>query len=389
MSGAARPRLALCGNVFPADSPEQALAALRGPAREWASRAGPGAAIGLYLSAAAAEAFHASAGMRAVLRAALEACGADCWTANAFPFGGFHGARVKERAFLPDWRDPARLAFTERVVGLLAELAPPRGRASVSTCPLGYGAEARASARAREHLLRARDACDRAAERRGAPVLLALEPEPDGAFERAADLCAWLGALESDRQPAQRRLALCWDLCHGAVVGEDAAEVLAALAASGTPLGKVQVSAALRVAGRAGAAARARLATFAADPYLHQVRARGEGGAEAAWRDLPDFLAEPADAGWRDARVHCHVPIQRAVYGDGLRATDWRADLRALMDAAAAGRAPADFDAEVETYTLPVLPAAARGEDALAATLAAETSAAAAALGLDAGGGIA
>lgn len=388
MSSAGPPRLALCGNVFPADTLDEVLAAIGGPVSAWADAvreqgvpAHP--AFGLYLAAAAAATLHDSAPARAGLRSALAQAGIEVWTANAFPFGGFHGARVKERAFLPDWRAPERLRFTEQVLAILAELAPATGRISVSTCPLGYGAEARDDARAREHLLRAQAACDGWAERRGAPVVLALEPEPDGAFERAADLCEWLAALEGGRTPADRRLALCWDLCHGAVVGESAVEVIAALTATGTPLGKIQVSAALALPASVDGAARARLAEFAADPYLHQVRARDATGAERAWRDLAEFLAEPAHAPWRALRTHCHVPLQRDDYGDGLRATDWRADARTVLAAARTGRLPSDFDAEVETYTMPVLPPDARGRGTLATLLAAETRAAREAFGLD------
>lgn len=287
MNAATPPRLALCGNVFPADQLAEALAALRGPVAAWAARirggggpAKPG--FGLYLAAEAAETLHHSAPARTELRDALTAAGVEVWTANAFPFGGFHGARVKERAFHPSWREAERLRFTVQVIDLLAEFAPPRGPLSISTCPLGYGAGARMDPLAREHLLRAREACDRVAERRQTPVWLALEPEPDGAFERAEDLCAWLAELESDRPASERRLALCWDLCHGAVIGERASTIVDALVRTGTPLGKVQISAALAVPGSLTTAARTRLASFAADPYLHQVRAQDAQGRARA-----------------------------------------------------------------------------------------------------------
>lgn len=388
MSKTGRPRLALCGNVFPADSLEQVLEMLAGPVRAWAdavrAHGGPlRPGFGLYLAAAAAETLHHSKPERDRLRGALELAGVEVWTANAFPFGGFHGTRVKEKAFSPDWREPARLQFTEHVIDLLAEFAPASGRLSISTCPLGYGSEAREDPRAREHLLRAQAHCDRWSERRGAPVLLALEPEPDGGFERAAALCRWLAELEGARAPQHRRLALCWDLCHGAVVGETAEDIVAALGDTGTPLGKIQISAALALPDAVDAAARARLAAFTTDPYLHQVRARDGSGAERAWRDLPDFLAEAAGGSWRELRTHCHVPLQRDDYGDGLRSTDWRAAARVLLAAAADGRLPADFDAEVETYTLPVLPLDARGSGTLPDLLAQETRIASQILGLD------
>lgn len=387
MRPALAPRLALCGNVFPADSLAQLSSALAGPVREWARAVRdhggpPRPALGLYLAAAAAEQLEASAAERTALQDALARAGVEVWTANAFPFGGFHGDRVKERAFLPDWRERARLRFTERVIDLLAGLAPSGGRLSVSTCPLGYGEAACQDPQAREHLLRAQARCDLWSERRGAPVLLALEPEPDGGFERAAALCAWLAEVEGDRPSAQRRLALCWDLCHGAVVGEPAEQIVASLIDTGTPLGKIQLSAALACPGSVSAPVRERLTAFARDPYLHQARARDGSGAARAWRDLPDFLA--SGGAYSDLRVHCHVPLQRDDYGGGLRSTPWRADLAVLCAAVAAGRLSTAIDAEVETYTLPVLPPSARGSGSLSTLLAEETRAASGALGLDA-----
>src|SRR4051812_13784043 len=46
----------------------------------------------------------------------LEWCNANHCTVrsiNGFPHGAFHGVRVKEQVYLPDWRDPERLAYTE------------------------------------------------------------------------------------------------------------------------------------------------------------------------------------------------------------------------------------------------------------------------------------
>lgn len=365
----AQARLALCGNVFPAESAAEALAALRGPALEWAHavRAAGGPArpgFGLYLAASAAAEMRRQAAQRAELRAALAAAGLEAWTANAFPFGGFHGTRVKERAFLPDWTDPARLAFTQDVIEVLADVAPPAAALSISTCPLGYGAEARTHPAAREHLLRARDFCDLWSQRRGAPVRLALEPEPDGAFERVAALAPFLSELEADRAPAARRLAVCWDLCHSAVVGEEPAAAWAALRAHGVSLGKIQVSAALCAPGRVTSAARARLAAFASDPYLHQARALDAQGAPRSWRDLPDFLADPQAESCVQLRVHCHVPVHHADFGDGLTGTPWRA-------VAAAARAQG-LDLELETYTLPVLPVSVRAGRSVPSILAQE-----------------
>ena len=96
----------------------------------------------------------------------------------------------------------------------------------------------------------------------------------------------------------------------------------------------------------------ARLQEFAQDPYLHQVRARGARSAVQGWRDLPAFLADPAASDSSDVRIHCHVPIHHQDFGSGFTGTPWRATVRQL---AARGA-----DLEIETYTLPVLPASVR-----------------------------
>ena len=373
-----RPRLALCGNVFRADALDDVLAALAGPVNDWAGALrGSGypdpIGFGLYLSAAAAAQALRSPEQLLLLRRAIAAAGVQVWTANAFPYGGFHGARVKERAFLPDWRAPERLTYTRDVAALLATLLPPGGSGSLSTCPLGYGTEAREAPAAWDHLRRMQEVLLSIERGRGVRLTLAIEPEPDGAFERCGELCAALSQrLYRDTPPEQRRVGLCWDLCHAAVVGEPPAEVLAAAEHYGIPVGKVQVSAALAVAGPWEGAVRARLAALAADPYFHQVRGR-RGAAAAASPDLAAALAEPV-ADWVECRIHCHVPLHRDDFGDGLRATAWRAGL-----AAAAGAGLVDF--EVETYTLPVLPREFQESAGIVGTLAAEMAACARELG--------
>lgn len=355
------PRLALCGNVFPGESLAEVEAALDGPVREWAGRVSE-ASLGLYLAAGAA---REAAREPECLRRRLAGLGLRVWTANAFPFGGFHGRRVKERAFLPDWRDRARLEFTCDVARVLAVCLEGReSTGSLSTCPLGYGTPARRDPLAADHLRRAADSLRRLEEEHGVRLVLALEPEPDGAFERLGDLLSWLEALEEDQDPAGRRLGVCWDLCHEAVVGEDPGETARLLRASPVPVGKVQVSSALWIRERPGGDALRRLQVLAADPWFHQVRARTALGTRA-WPDLAPFLADrEAHGALEEVRVHCHVPLTAGELGDGLAATPWREALEA-----ARGAGFGDF--EVETYTLPLLPEEFGG-GGLVETLAAE-----------------
>jgi len=378
---AALPRLALCGNVFPSETPGAVFSALEGPVAEWAQSlraAGmasrPG--FGLYLSARAANEMAASPDRRKRLKTALERAGVAVWTANAFPFGGFHDARVKERAFLPDWRSAKRLAYSLEVAGILAFLMEPGSRGSLSTCPLGFGPDARRSPEARARLQAAQTELLALEEKTGVRLVLALEPEPDGAFERIVDLAAWLDkTVLGGVEPAERRIGICWDLCHAAVVGEHPSDILAALSACRIPLGKIQISAGLQADFPFSARAVERLRDLGRSPYLHQVRGSLPDGRPFAAGDLAAWISAPGRPPVDQIRVHCHVPLHRSDFGDGLRSTDWRPAVRLALEAGCR-------DFEVETYTLPILPPAFLEREGVAGTLVAEMETALLATGL-------
>jgi len=46
----------------------------------------------------------------------LDRHGCYVFTINGFPFGRFHGTRVKEQVYAPDWTAPSRLAYTNRLL---------------------------------------------------------------------------------------------------------------------------------------------------------------------------------------------------------------------------------------------------------------------------------
>src|SRR5688572_3356138 len=65
--------------------------------------------------------------------------GLTCHTLNAFPYGDFHGERVKENVYLPDWSQPARRDYTKQCAVVLALLLPEGAtEGSISTLPLGF-----------------------------------------------------------------------------------------------------------------------------------------------------------------------------------------------------------------------------------------------------------
>src|SRR5215217_3003515 len=71
----------------------------------------------------------------AAFRDWLATHGCYVFTINGFPFGKFHGERVKEQVFAPDWTTRERLEYTKRLFDILAALVPDNAAGSVSTLP--------------------------------------------------------------------------------------------------------------------------------------------------------------------------------------------------------------------------------------------------------------
>ncbi len=374
-----RVRVGYCLNVHPAETLEElerGLATLTAPLRE---RLAPDApfGVGMYFAAPVAFALERDAGARAALRDRLERGGFDPFTANAFPFGGFHADGLKRGVFAPTWMDDERLAFTLAVARVLADLQGdrPAPRLSVSTHCGRYGAFDDASfAAAARNWNRAARALEQLERDTGHRVVLSFEPEPRSA---AGDTREWDalaarfldGCDDGERERARRYLGVCLDACHAAVEFEEPREAWARAGAHGLPFGKLQFSSALRLA-RPGDHADARDALFALDEprYLHQATARAADGSLARVEDLPDLARAVAadDAAWTQAaewRCHFHVPVDLAGL-DGLALETTAPFADALLDVALGDDArwqDGELAVELETYTWDVLPGAARG----------------------------
>ncbi len=368
--------LTYCTNIHAGESWPDVLAGLEThlPAIKAAAAPDVPLGVGLRLSAAAAEALAAPAAFEA-FRAFLEAGGYYVFTINGFPYGAFHGQPVKEGAYRPDWSDPARLAYTNRLADLLARLLPEGLTGSVSTVPGTFKpwAEGAGAVDAIVHNLVEHAAHLVALEARGGKrIILALEPEPRCLLETIAEtveffetrlfgaaavrqLSALSGRDAAAAEAALRRhLGVCYDVCHAAVEFEDPRASLAALRAAGIEIAKVQLSSALRIH-HLDAAAAQRLRPFDEPVYLHQVVARGGDGTLERFLDLPDALARIEENLGKEWRIHFHVPI----FLERLEAfSTTQAFLREVL---ALHRAePVTEHLEVETYTWDVLPAALR-----------------------------
>lgn len=369
--------LTYCLNVHPGETWADHREAIRTHARAVKAAVAPDApfGLGLRLGRPAAETLM-DPGEREAIKELLATEGMYVFTINGFPYGAFHGTRVKEAVYRPDWRTPARLEYTLMLADLLADLLPEGVRGSISTVPGAYRAEASRDedrAAVAVALGRAAGALQRLAEERGREICLGLEPEPDCLIETTGEMIAFMErdlcgqALpvlrrESGVSAAQaeavlrRRIGLCLDTCHLAMQFEDPADGLRRARAAGVEVCKVQLSAALTA--RVPPVTAAQLAAFDDDVYLHQVRIRTAEGVRRC-ADLAPSLAHladaPADGASADWRIHCHVPLYYSGEG-GLGST--AGDLSPAFFAQVA-REGVDH-LEIETYTFGVLPAPLR-----------------------------
>jgi hypothetical protein len=365
-----RGHLTYCTNIHPGESWEDSFAALAAhlPIVKRAICPDQPFGVGLRVSALAATQLSAP-DILARFQGFLAGHRLYVFTINGFPYGTFHGTRVKTSVYRPDWRDPARLAYTNRLADLLAALLPDGETGSISTVPCGWAADFDPDSidLVVEHLLRAAVHLHQLHRRTGKVLTLALEPEPGCFLDATADakplfdrlrghdavarFAGLAGATPSEAQAAlHRHLGLCLDLCHLAVGFERPADSLALLRDEGIAVFKLQVSAGLRLSPAAAAA----LAPFDDGVYLHQATAR-RGADILRFTDLDDVRACTKARDAEEWRVHVHVPLWADHFGALGSTADITAECLALHAAA-----PVCQHLEVETYTWDVLPAALR-----------------------------
>ncbi len=333
--------------------------------------------VGLRLSAIAAETLADDA-VRAEFKAFLAAQDLYVFTLNGFPYGEFHGTPVKENVYLPDWRDDARLSYTNTLADILADLLPDGMEGSISTVP---GAFKPLIKTADDVTAMVQNMCRHVAhladihQRTGKIISLTLEPEPccfietidetvsffhDHLFSGAA--AAFLMSItDLGATPAlaalRRHLGLCLDLCHAAVEFENADAAIAKIKAAGINVGKMQISAGLRFSPVNDRTVEL-LRPFEDTVYLHQTVA-SDGGTLTRYVDLAQaFAARAAGDAADEWRVHFHVPIFLDDLGEFATTQNFIRDVLTLHR-----YIPISNHLEVETYTWDVLPAEYRNVD--------------------------
>ena len=327
--------------------------------------------IGLRLSAEAAEVLRTGDGELQSFREWLDENMCYVFTINGFPYGVFHGERVKEQVYVPDWGQQERLDYTCLLFDLLSELLPEGMSGSVSTLPGSFkefitDEDEQAGLMVR-NLLDCHRHIQGLREKTGQDLHLGLEPEPLGYFETSEETVGFFqrlldGAREDglDEGEVLQNIGVNYDTCHLAVEYEEAGQAFDRLKMAGIRISKIHLSSALSL--QPSVEARERLKAFEEDVYLHQVVIREGDEVTRRFRDLPDALdyADGAGAAVGDEwRVHFHVPVHaqpEALFGDT------RDHILATMDVLAGDPAMCSHF-EIETYTWEVMPEAMRSGD--------------------------
>ncbi|MDO8541117.1 MAG: metabolite traffic protein EboE [Opitutaceae bacterium] len=357
--------LAYCTNVHRGENWAETFTALERHVLPVRRRVAPGraCAIGLRLGQRAASELAQPAALLA-FQLWLEKHDCYIFTINGFPYGSFHGTRVKEQVYAPDWSTPERLAYTRQLFELLVQIAPPGEACSVSTVPASFKAFVAAEPARRAAIFANLTACGRhlaeLAEKTGRDLHLGLEPEPLCLIETSEETVAFFNAWRASDHAIDRDSLLChigvnYDCCHLAVEFESAPVALDRITAAGLRLSKLHLSSALRV--RPDAAGRAALAAFVEPVYLHQVVVGHGHEVRRRFVDLPEALADGApNAAGDEWRIHFHVPLHAA---PGAPFADTRDHLVGALDWLA-NHPGACTHLEMETYTWEVLPPAMR-----------------------------
>ncbi len=348
--------LTYCLNVHPGESWAENLAAIRDYATAVRNQVAFGKPFGLGLRIAhqAACELAASRELRDKARAFFHEQNLYPFTINGFPYGRFHGSRVKEQVYAPDWRTPERREYTNTLASILAEWLPDGMDGSISTVPCSFKPWVRGDSDVglmAGMLIDCARHLDAIRQRTGKEIHLGLEPEPACWLETTEETVQFFEVLfragKEDEGMLRRHIGVCLDTCHVALQFEDTGESLARYQAAGIRISKVQLSTALRA--RSNSETWRALERFCEPVYLHQVKARRSDGSLLSWTDLPEALRELPESDAGEIRVHFHVPL--FFDGDGtLGSTGISPEFLSQL------RASGVAHWEIETYTFDVLP---------------------------------
>ncbi len=268
-------------------------------------------AIGLRLSAVAAEELLQDDNLTQFQQWLSEE---NCYvfTINGFPYGSFHGTRVKEKVYQPDWSSSERLEYTNNLFIIIAQLVPEGIDGSVSTLP-GSFKEFHAD---EADIFKNLEACAKSIETLShlfdRDLHLGLEPEPLGHFENTEETLAFFDrflAAVADPDLVKRRIGINYDTCHFALEFDNCHASLDALRAAGLRISKVHLSSALKFDPSSESALNS-IQAFDEPTYLHQVIVQDNDGKLTRFKDLPEFLQSSLNfEASTEGRIHFHIPL--------------------------------------------------------------------------------
>jgi hypothetical protein len=196
---------------------------------------------------------------------------------------------------------------------------------------------------------------------------LDIEPEPDGLLENSSEMVAFfkeylepvgipylkkqLGLEEgSAKELIYRHIRVCYDICHFSLAYESPEESFKKFEQAGIEIGKIQVSAALKIRFEQGNNDHVweALSLFNEPTYLHQVTVL-RGTSVYTYPDLPELLEERGEH--KELRAHFHVPVFINRYGVLHSTQDQILGVLGHLK-----KHPVTSHLEVETYTWDVLP---------------------------------
>lgn len=372
--------LSYCTNIHPGEGWNSVFDQLKAHLPELKQRLSPGKpfGIGLRLSALAVNQILENNRLN-IFKEWMQDNGLYVFTMNGFPYGSFHGEKVKDDVYKPDWSTKQRLEYTSNLVDILAELIPEGEEGSISTSPVSYkywgqSTEEYSKIKKAASIHMARLAWQMAGilKGHGKEIHLDIEPEPDCLLENSRETIDFFNehllpvgsdllmseykiTLEEAENILRKHIGVCYDTCHFALEYEDPAKAIQSFIDEGVRIGKTQISAALKVKLDGERADRSEIANhlkeFDEPTYLHQVIVQTDGGNLVQFRDLPDALPSIGNKQAKEWRVHFHVPIFLKKYEELYSTQDEMLEsLQFILD----GDHCRHF--EIETYTWDVLP---------------------------------
>ena len=279
------------------------------------------------------------------------------FTINGFPYGQFHGARVKEQVYRPDWTSNSRLEYTNLLFNILSKILPDGISGSVSTLPGSFkefiANEYEQSEMIVNNLGRCGHYINQLCEKTGKDLHLGLEPEPLGWFENTPETISFFERFRSVHgDNFDSVIGVNYDTCHLAIEYEDAIDSLSLFSKNNIRISKFHLSSALKL--KPNQVAIDTLKAYQEDVYLHQVIGKLNNGRIMRYKDLPDAINDfdPDLNDYSEWRVHFHIPLHASPGGIFDDTRDHITDTLKVL----AADPEICQHIEMETYTWEVLP---------------------------------